>query len=102
METVETNKKETAGPEVEAKKQQLVTLYDIVNWLKDQVPLVYCAFVALSIHVVFLPMFWIVGSLLPWPESPIKTTIIEYDLTNWPRVAKPRKVLEIYDPDLNK
>ena len=102
METVETDKKEIAETEAEAKTQQLVTFRDIVNWLKDQVPLVYCAFVALSIHVIFLPMFWIFGSLLPWPESPIKTTIIEYDLTNWPRVAKPRKVLEIYDPDLKK
>ncbi len=70
-----------------------------MNWLSDQVPLVQCFFVALSAHVVLLPIMWIMGWALPWPKPPVITTVIEYDLSDWPRQAKPKKVFELVDPD---
>jgi len=80
----------------------LVTREQIVFWMKDQIPLVDCFLVALSVHVVMLPIMWIAGWALPWPKPPVITTIIEYDLTNWPKVAKPKDVFQIRDPDLNQ
>ncbi|MBN9396476.1 MAG: hypothetical protein J0H83_14605 [Candidatus Melainabacteria bacterium] len=59
-------------------------------------------FVALSMHVAFFPILWIVGWALPWPRSPIVTTVVEYDLRNWPNIAKPKKIINFVDPDLNR
>jgi hypothetical protein len=56
--------------------------------------------VAVSLHVVMLPVLWFAGWALPWPKSPIITTIIEYDLSKWP--PKPKKILDVRDPELNK
>jgi hypothetical protein len=67
--------------------------------------LVSAFFVALSLHVAFFPIMWIAGWALPWPKTPIFTTIIEYDLrgwTGWPKMPKAKKVFDIMDPDLNK
>jgi hypothetical protein len=72
------------------------------SWLKEQISLVQAFFVALSFHVVLFPVLWIVGWALPWPKAPIFTTIVEYDLRGWPNIAKPKKVVTIMDPDLNK
>lgn len=99
-------KKEISAPRGEKspgefKKLPLLSPEDFVNWAKEQLPLVSCLFVALSLHVVFIPVLWIMGWALPWPKPPVITTVIEYDLTNWPRVAKPKKVFELVDPDLN-
>lgn len=71
-------------------------------WAVDQVPLAQAFCIALSLHVVMLPVMWIVGWALPWPKYPIVTTIIEYDLQGWPNVAKPKSVIEVHDPDLNQ
>jgi hypothetical protein len=53
-------------------------------------------------HVVFFPLLWIAGWALPWPRAPIITTIVEYDLRNWPNLAKPKKIINYTDPDLNR
>jgi len=74
----------------------------VVFWVRDQIPLVDCLLVALSLHVILLPIMWILGWALPWPKPPVITTIVEYDLRCWPKVAKPKKVYELIDPDLNK
>lgn len=105
MKTANENKKgEIAGACVDATevaRLPLVSSRDFVKWLKEQLPLVNCLFVALSLHVVLIPVLWIMGWALPWPRPPVITTVIEYDLTNWPRVAKPKKVFQLVDPDLN-
>lgn len=71
-------------------------------WAVDQVPLAQAFCIALSLHVVMLPVMWIVGWALPWPKYPVVTLIIEYDLQNWPNVAKPKSIIEVHDPDLNE
>lgn len=83
------------------KQLPLLSHQDFVNWIKEQLPLGHCLLVALSLHVVFVPILWIAGWALPWPKPPVITTVVEYDLSNWPRVAKPKKVFELRDPDLN-
>jgi len=70
-----------------------------VGWLKDQTALFEAFWVAVSFHVLLLPLIWIMGWALPWPKPPVFTTVIEYDLTNWPKVAKPKKVTDYVDPD---
>ncbi|CAN5516477.1 hypothetical protein BH11CYA1_BH11CYA1_02830 [soil metagenome] len=74
----------------------------ISAWLNDQATLFQAFFVALSLHVVLFPIMWIIGWALPWPKFPIVTTIIEYDLRGWPNMPKPKKVINVMDPDLNK
>ncbi|MBK9145730.1 MAG: hypothetical protein IPM23_24930 [Candidatus Melainabacteria bacterium] len=81
--------------------EPLISRQIVRTWALDQVPLVQCILVAVSVHVVLLPVMWIMGWALPWPKPPVITTIIEYDLSHWPEKAKPRKVFEIIDPDLN-
>jgi hypothetical protein len=71
----------------------------ISAWLKDQTTLAQAFLVALSLHVVLLPVMWIIGWALPWPKFPIVTTIIEYDLRG--ERPRPKKVINVMDPDLN-
>ncbi len=71
-----------------------------IRLLIEQVPLLEAFLVALSLHVVMLPILWVAGWALPWPKSPVITTIIEWDLETWP--PKPRKIFEFRDPKLNK
>jgi hypothetical protein len=42
------------------------------------------------------------GWLLPWPKTPVVTTIVEFDLRQWPLEAKQKKILDVRDPNLNK
>jgi hypothetical protein len=72
----------------------------VVKVLIEQVPLFEALLVALSLHVVMLPVLWIVGWALPWPKPPVITTIIEWDLQNWP--PKPKRIFDYRDPKLNK
>ena len=72
----------------------------IVSWLGEQRTLFEAFLVAVSLHVLLLPVLWFAGWVLPWPKSPIITTIIEFDLRNWP--PKPKKVFDYRDPALNK
>lgn len=79
--------------------EQLISRAQVRSWLIEQIPLVQCFFVALSLHITFFPIMWIMGWALPWPKPPVFTTVVEYDLSNWPKVAKPRKVTNYVDPD---
>ncbi|HNB20869.1 MAG TPA: hypothetical protein PKZ32_00530 [Candidatus Melainabacteria bacterium] len=74
----------------------------VKEWLLDQVPLMEAFLIAVSIHVALFPVMWFIGFALPWPKSPVITTIIEYDLGNWPEMPKPKKVFEFRDPKLNQ
>jgi hypothetical protein len=77
----------------------------IVRLVVENIPLAEAFLVALSLHVVMLPVIWSVGWALPWPKPPVVTTIIEYDLENWKNGAfppKPKKIFDINDPELNK
>lgn len=60
-----------------------------------------CFFVAISLHVVLIPVLWIMGWALPWPKSPIITTIIEYELDKSTLNFKPKEVTDYRDPKLN-
>lgn len=75
---------------------------EIKGWVSDQVPLAQAFCIALSLHVVMLPVMWIAGWALPWPKTPVVTTIIEFDLQGWPNSWKPKSVINIHDPDLNE
>lgn len=70
----------------------------IRRWLTDQIPLFEAFLLALSLHVLSLPVLWVVGWALPWPKSPTITTIIEFDLRNWPNKVEPKKIIDIRDP----
>lgn len=72
------------------------------EWLLDHVSLMEAFLIAVSIHVALFPVMWIAGWALPWPKSPVITTIIEYDLGNWPNVPQPKKIIEIRDPKYNQ
>jgi len=72
------------------------------DWVKDQKVLLDAFLVALSFHVVMLPVLWAAGWALPWPKPPVVTTIIEFDLDQWMKNGKPKKVIEFRDPELNQ
>ncbi|MBP7863360.1 hypothetical protein KA183_16865 [bacterium] len=74
----------------------MTTKDETIDFLKDKVPLMEAFWVALAVHVAFLPLLWISGWALPWPKSPKVTMIIEYDLTNWPKI-KPKSVEEVVE-----
>ena len=74
----------------------------ILLWFTEQIPLSQAFLVALSLHVIMLPVLWIIGWALPWPESDPITTVIEYDLRGWPNVAKPKRVFDYYDSEKSK
>ena len=103
MKTDKEHKIEASSQEAMAniKHLPLLSNNDIIKWLKEQIPIINCAFVALSLHVVLVPILWILGWALPWPKPPVITTVVEYDLTDWPRVARPKKVFDVRDPELN-
>ena len=69
---------------------------------KEQIPLVEAFCLALALHVVLFPTLWFLGWALPWPKSPVITTVIEIDLQEWLHHGKPGKVIDIRDPALNK
>lgn len=68
----------------------------------DQIPLIEACLIATSLHVLFLPVVWCMGWMLPWPKSPVVTSVIEIDLRDWPKVARPKKLYEFRDPKLNE
>ena len=74
----------------------------IIFWIKDQKTLFDAFLVALSFHVVMFPMLWFVGWALPWPKPPVVTTIVEFDLDQWLKSGKPKKIFEFRDPELNQ
>jgi hypothetical protein len=72
------------------------------HWLFDKSILFEAFFVALSLHVLIVPVLWVMGWALPWPSGPVITTIIEYDLSNWPKVNKPKRIFNVRYPDKNQ
>ena len=74
----------------------------VLSWLLDKSNLFEAFLLALSLHVLLFPLIWVMGWALPWPKSPTVTTIIEYDLRNWPNRAKSKKILEIREPKRNQ
>jgi len=76
--------------------------YNAREWFASQAVLFEALLVALCLHVLLLPMMWVAGWALPWPKPPVITTIVEWDLSNWPYVTKPKAIYEIRDPKKNK
>ncbi|MBU6452341.1 MAG: hypothetical protein KGS72_11215 [Cyanobacteria bacterium REEB67] len=77
----------------------------VITFIKEHVTLAQAVLVAMSLHVAFFPLMWIAGWALPWPKTPVFTTIVEYDLrgwSGWPKMPKAKKIFDIMDPDLNK
>jgi len=74
----------------------------VTFWASEQVPLMEALCIATTFHVLMFPVVWTMGWALPWPKSPVTTTVIEIDLRNWPREAKPDKVFNYRDPKLNQ
>lgn len=71
-------------------------------WVAEQVPLLEAFCIATMLHVLMFPVLWVMGWVLPWPKSPVVTTVIEIDLRNWPHEAKPDRVFNFRDPKLNQ
>jgi hypothetical protein len=74
----------------------------LLQQLLDKVPLIEAFLIAVSIHVLLFPVVWMAGWLLPWPKTPVVTTVVEFDLRNWPLEAKQKKFSDVRDPKLNK
>jgi len=72
------------------------------DWLGEQNILFEAFWVAVTFHVLLFPLIWFIGWALPWPKSPSITTVIEIDLTNWPKEARPKHIEELYNYDLKK
>ncbi len=68
------------------------------RWLAGQVPLFEAFWVAVSFHLLLVPVIWVAGWILPWPKSPPVTTVIEFDLSDWPRQARTGKIVKFRDP----
>jgi hypothetical protein len=73
-----------------------------VEWLRDQSTLIEAFFVAVSFHVLLFPLMWFAGWTLPWPKPPSITTVIELNIENWPKEARPVKIEELYDVEMSK
>lgn len=71
-------------------------------WLKEQVPLVEAFCIATSLHILLFPVIWVISWTLPWPKSPVTTTVIEVDLQEWLKEGKPGTVFHYRDPNLNQ
>ncbi len=74
-------------------KEQLKT------WLENSKLLAQACLVAISLQIALFPILWFIGWALPWPKSPIITTIIEYELDN--SNFKPKDIYKYRDPKLN-
>jgi hypothetical protein len=95
-------------PATEAEKLSDDALYSVVALRKfvlttvvDNIPLFEAFCLASTFHVLLLPVIWCMGWALPWPKSPVITSVIEIDLQNWPNVGKAKKLYEFRDPKLN-
>jgi hypothetical protein len=74
----------------------------VIAWLGSQKILFEALLVAVSFHVIMFPVIWIAGWALPWPRPPVVTTIIEFDLDEWLKSGKPKKIFEFRDPKFNQ
>ena len=74
----------------------------IFEWACEQESLVEAICLATTFHVLLFPVLWSAGWILPFPKSPVTTTVIYLDLSNWGHLTKPPRVIKFHDPDLNK
>lgn len=96
-------------PASDADKLKVDALYSfgalrslIGETIYENIPLVEAFFLATSVHVLLLPVIWCMGWALPWPKSPVVTSVIEIDLQFWPKLGKAKKLYEFRDPKLNE
>lgn len=75
-----------------------------VEWFKDQTALFDALWVAVTFHVLLFPVIWFMGWALPWPKSPVITTVITINLEDWMvgKGAKPEKIEELYQMEMTK
>jgi hypothetical protein len=78
-----------------------ITKY-LLTWCKSQAYFGEAVLVALSFHVLMFPIVWLIGWALPWPKSPVITTVVEYDLQKWLQSGKTKNIFDYRDPNLNK
>ena len=72
-----------------------------ISMVAEKIPLVEAFWLAAALHVLRLPVLWCMGWALPWPKSPVVTSVIEIDLSCWPRLGKAKKLFEFRDPRFN-
>jgi hypothetical protein len=72
------------------------------DWLREQHVLIEAFWVAVTFHVLLFPLIWFAGWTLPWPKPPRITTVIEINLENWPTDARPERIEELYNYQLQK
>lgn len=77
-------------------------LSSAIDWMREQTQLFEAFWVAVSFHVLLFPIIWFAGWALPWPKSPNITTVIEFNLENWPNVATPEKIQELYETKMTE
>ena len=73
----------------------------LILWLTNQAALVEPFCLALTLHVLMFPIIWALGWVLPWPKSPVITTVVEFELQSQTHEFKPKKVIDIRPPELN-
>jgi len=72
------------------------------DWLRAQAILLEAFLVAVSLHVLVLPIIWTAGWLLPFPKGPVITTVVDIDLRYWPFSAKQKSLIDIREPRNNQ
>ena len=85
-----------------AKPINRLAINRLSDMLVDQKILFASILVALTFHVLMFPVVWFIGWALPWPKSSVVTTIVDFDLQQWLKSGKPKRVIEFRDPALNK
>jgi hypothetical protein len=80
----------------------LITFWQekVMATVLDYMSLFQACLIAISLLVALFPVLWFIGWALPWPKSPIFTTIIEYDLDTT-LMFKPKHIYTVKDPKLN-
>jgi hypothetical protein len=74
----------------------------IIEAAKEHCLLFECILVAISLHIALIPILWVGSWALPWPKSPVITTIIEYELDKTTLRYKPKWLTDYRDPQLNR
>ncbi len=59
-----------------------------------------CCFIALGLHIAFIPVMLIMSWLLPWPKPPVFTVTIEYVLDKSTLSYKPNGLTEYREPEI--
>lgn len=64
------------------------------EFISENKTLFQACLVAISLQVALFPILWFIGWALPWPKTPVFTTIIEYELDKF-QTFKPKNVLKV-------